>query len=251
MVDRISYKSRYRHHALSNLYLFLLPPSLPVMNFFPILRLTAFVATLVFSIIVLGVSAHITYLTTTYYGVYYTFAAMSIATASLTLLTLPVMIAIDFTRKGAFTSMVVVELSWLGVLWVLWLASAALTADTNANTFVSGCGYISIDVIDQACKEFNAVQAFGFLNWLILLGYTITLIVFAIVAANRGNSGVWTSSTTTTDFFARGAYSGASTVAPEKLNYAPAQPSVVQYPPQSPSGYSTQQQQQPSTYPQV
>ncbi|SJL01476.1 uncharacterized protein ARMOST_04798 [Armillaria ostoyae] len=220
------------------------------MSFLPILRLTALVATLVFSIIVLGLSAHITYLTSTYYGAYFTFAAMSIATACLTLLTLPVMIAIDITRKGAFTSMVVVELSWLGVLWVLWLTSAALTADANVNTFVSGCGYIN-DVINQACKEFNAVEAFGFLNWLILLGYTITLIVFAIIAVNRGNSGVWTSSTTATDFFAKGAYGGASTVAPEKVNYAPAQPSVVQYPPQSPSGYSPQQQQQPSSYPQV
>ncbi|KAK0490533.1 hypothetical protein IW261DRAFT_1546945 [Armillaria novae-zelandiae] len=218
------------------------------MSVLTILRLGALVATLVFSIIVLGLSAHITYLTTTYYGAYFTFAAMSIATACLTLLTLPVMIAIDMTRKGAFTSMVVVELSWLGVLWVLWLTSAALAADATSNTFVSGCGYVN-DLINQACKEFNAVEAFGFLNWLILMGYTITLVVFAIIAANRGNSAVWTSSTTTTDFFAKGAYSGASTVAPEKVT---AQPSVVQYPPQSPSGYSTQQQQQQqSPYPQV
>ncbi|KAK0467847.1 uncharacterized protein EV420DRAFT_1501589 [Desarmillaria tabescens] len=226
------------------------------MSVITILRLTALVATLVFSVIILGLSAHITYLTTTVYGAYFTFAAMSIATACLTILTLPVMIAIDITRKGAFTSMVVVELSWLGVLWVLWLTSAALTADANTKTFVSGCGYINTE-IDQACKEFNAIEAFGFLNWLILLGYTITLIVFAIIAANRGNNGVWTSSSTATDFFARGpgAYSGANTVAPEKVNYAPAQPqpSVVQYPPQSPSAYSAQQPQhtQQSSYPQV
>ncbi|KAG7445983.1 uncharacterized protein BT62DRAFT_146144 [Guyanagaster necrorhizus] len=175
-----------------------------------ILRLTVLIATLVFSVIVLGVSAHITYLTTTFFNAYFTFAAMSIATACLTILTLPVMIAVDITRKGAFTSMVVVELSWLGVLWILWLTSAALTADANSNTFVAGCGYINPE-IDQACKEFNAIEAFDFLTWLILMGYTITLIVFAIIAATRGNAAVWTSSTTTTDFFATG---GA--LAPEK-----------------------------------
>ncbi|KAK0206067.1 hypothetical protein DFS33DRAFT_1312058 [Desarmillaria ectypa] len=229
------------------------------MSLIAILRLTALVVTLVFSVIILGLSAHITYLTTTFYGAYFTFAAMSIATATLTILTLPVMIAIDVTRKGAFTSMVVVELSWLGFLCVLWLTSAALTSDANANTFVSGCGYFNVG-LDQACKEFNAIEAFDFLNWLILIGYTITLIVFAIIAVNRGNRGVWTSSTTATDFFASGVggHSGAGTVAPEKVNYAPAQsaqPSVVQYPPQSLSAYSTQQQQQPhtqqSSYPQV
>ncbi len=40
-VDRSSYKSSCRHTALFNLYLFLLPPSLPAMSFFPILRLIA------------------------------------------------------------------------------------------------------------------------------------------------------------------------------------------------------------------
>lgn len=44
-----------------------------------------------FSVIVLGLSAHVTALTTTYYGGYFTFAALSIATAVLSIVSLPAM----------------------------------------------------------------------------------------------------------------------------------------------------------------
>jgi hypothetical protein len=45
----------------------------------------------VFSFIVLALSAHVTNLTTNFYGVYFTFAALSIATAILSLISLPAM----------------------------------------------------------------------------------------------------------------------------------------------------------------
>jgi len=47
-----------------------------------------------------------------YYGRYYTFGALGIATSSLTLLTLPVMLLYSANRKGAFTSMISVEVAW-------------------------------------------------------------------------------------------------------------------------------------------
>lgn len=62
-------------------------------------------------------------------------------------------------RKGAFSSMVMVELAWLGkklvskgkwrasdcsigVLWLLWLVTAAMAADKNSEVFISNCDYI-------------------------------------------------------------------------------------------------------------
>lgn len=79
--------------------------------------------------------------------------------------------------------MVVVELGTLGVLWVLWLAAGGLAADAISVVWISGCGYVNsksysslsvsrlnsfpTDEIDTACREFSAIAAFGFLNWII------------------------------------------------------------------------------------
>lgn len=44
-------------------------------------------------------------------------------------------IGVDFVRRGAFTSMVLVELVWTFILWVLWLAAAALAAQEQQFVF--------------------------------------------------------------------------------------------------------------------
>lgn len=66
--------------------------------------------------------------------------------------------AIDRSRKGAFTSMIAVEIGWLGrslfvsqeilpdifligFLWIMWLASAATTANTIGGTLT--CDYVA------------------------------------------------------------------------------------------------------------
>lgn len=51
------------------------------------------------------------------------------------------------------------------------------------------------------CRSFQAIEAFAWLNWLILMGYAIALLVLAILAHNRGNQGIWRSSVRDTDFF--------------------------------------------------
>ena len=155
------------------------------------IRVAALGSVALFSLIVLGVAAHVTNLTTYNFGFYFTFAALSIATAVLSLLSLPVMIIVDKMRKGAFTSMIAVELGWLSFLWILWLSSAA-TASQASSGFNRGCRYRS-GLISTTCREFRAIQAFNYLNWIILFGYTGALLAFAIGAANRGIA-AWTAS---------------------------------------------------------
>ncbi|KAF9468767.1 hypothetical protein BDZ94DRAFT_1317362 [Collybia nuda] len=225
----------------------------------PTLRLAALGTVVVFSIIVLGLSSHVTALTTTYYGVYFTFAALSIATAVLSILSLPAMIIIDRLRKGAFTSMILVELAWLGFLWILWLASAGTATQATVLSFALGCNYRNSD-LNTACREFSAIQAFSFLNWLILLGYTLTLFAFSLVAANRGNA-VWTSAVNSADFNAPVTPQhnhGDKTIAPQFSGASqPVYPVQTQYPPQGPvaPGWTGQPQSVPtptqSPYPQV
>ncbi|KAJ7179507.1 hypothetical protein C8R46DRAFT_642643 [Mycena filopes] len=170
----------------------------------PLIRLVALSVVLAFAVIVLGLSAALTATTEKYLGGYFEFAALAIATALITLLTVPVMIALEFMRPGAvFTSMIVVELSWLFIVWVLWLATAADAAQ-EGQIFISNCGDYLDGTVKTACQEAQAVQAFSFLNWIILMIYTIFILVLAITAASRKHTGVWKSSVADAPFFTPG-----------------------------------------------
>ncbi|KAJ6627427.1 hypothetical protein B0H10DRAFT_385806 [Mycena sp. CBHHK59/15] len=167
-----------------------------------LIRLIALSTVLAFSVVVLGLGAALTSTTEKFLEGFFEFAALAIATASLTILTLPVMIALEFLRPGAFTSLIVVELSWLSILWVLWLASAADAAQAGSIFFVAGCGDYGDSIVDAACRETAGIQAFSFLSWLILMVYTILLLVLSIIAASRKHSQVWKSTVAEAPFFA-------------------------------------------------
>lgn len=129
---------------------------------------------MVFSVIVLGLSAHLIALTEQSFSSYLIFCALGVATAGLTIATVPVMyliitsvyssplnlflhrLFIDIMRRGAFTSMILVELIWLCktfiscstwlvtfcravVLWVLWVATAGEAVDASNLLFPTGC----------------------------------------------------------------------------------------------------------------
>jgi len=154
-----------------------------------LLRLVVFSAASLFAIIVLGLAGDLTSLTEAgFRGVFFSFEGMGIAVAVLTLFTLPVMIGIGFVRRGAFTSMVLVELVWTLILWVLWLAAAGLAAEELQFSFgVGNTCNLGNTVDDTECSELSGITAFGFLAWLSLMGYNITLLVYAIIGANRGH----------------------------------------------------------------
>jgi len=171
-------------------------PNIPAL-----LRIPVFGALIVFSIIVLAVDGNlISKLSSSYsvYGSTFTVSAPSwtklgVAVAVLTFISLIPLLAIDILRKGAPTSFVCVELGWLGFLWIMWLATAASTA-SEVN-----CGGVSGIPI---CDEAQAAEAFAFLAWMILMGYWIILLVYTIIAANNGQSGIWTTSVSEADFSA-------------------------------------------------
>ncbi|EJF66609.1 hypothetical protein BD309DRAFT_854006 [Dichomitus squalens] len=141
------------------------------------------------AIVLLGVGAHVLSAVGGLLLPSFPWAGLAVATGVLAFLTVPTMLAIDFIRKGAFTSMIVVELSWLGFLGIMFLASGGAAADTAANYFVS-CSTWSPALARTVCSETSAGAAFGFLGWLPLWAYTGTLLVLLIIQANRGNY-VW------------------------------------------------------------
>lgn len=178
-----------------------------------LVRIPVFAALLVFSLIVLGINAHLIaklHFNFDEFGIHYSISApgwtkLGLATAVLTLVSLLPMLVIDFIRKGAPTSLVVVELGWLGFLWIMWLATAADTAN-NVN-----CGGVTDNGI---CSEAQASEAFAFLAWLLLMAYWVLLLVYAIMAHTKGNNNVWMGSTTDQDFSAGGSHSGAGIAPP-------------------------------------
>ncbi|KAF9225383.1 hypothetical protein BS17DRAFT_794966 [Gyrodon lividus] len=163
-------------------------------------RIAVLALSTIFSIVVLGLAAHLIWLTIQYDNYYLIFCALGIAAAVLSLVTLPVMLVTDFVRRGAFTSMIVVELVWLFILWVLWVATAGEAVSASNYYFTYGCIYTEDPLVNQACHEFQAVEAFAFLNFIILLLYTVFLLISALVATSRGN-GIWLSSVKESTFF--------------------------------------------------
>ncbi|KAG5649334.1 hypothetical protein H0H81_004560 [Sphagnurus paluster] len=226
----------------------------------PTLRLVVLGTVLVFSLVVLGLCAYITS-GSTEDGFYFTFAALGIATSVLSLVSLPVMIVVDNMRKGAFTSLIAVELGWLGFLWIMWLATAGSTSDLANAVRCSA----SIRRNLTGCQIISAIQAFSHLSWLILIAYFIALLSFSIMAANRGNP-VWLQSVKDANFDAPAAPAAAPAPEQTQQQYAAAPVSHTPapagaYPPQgSPApvqqqapGWAGQPQQVPvsSPYPQV
>jgi len=206
------------------------------LGIFSIARLAVFGTTLLFALIVLGLSADILAFTEKSVGGYFYFSALAVATALITLLTIAPMIIIDFIRRGAFTSLIVVEVVWLGILWVLWIATAAYAAYTDGVAYDSvSCSDIPSAAGDakRVCNEFKAIIAFSFLAWVLLMGYTKVLIICAFIGSLRGNK-TWTTTVKDVSFFTRqGKFDNTA------MQQQPQQQQF--YPPQSEQQYSPQQ----------
>jgi len=165
-------------------------------NFLSTARVVTFGTTLLFSFIVMCLSASLISLTEPVF--YYKFSALALSTSLLTLLTVFVMFVIDMLRQGSFFSYIVVEIAWLSLLWIFWLSSGSYAAwtdnqITDAFPLESTCdfGFFHSSAAVQGCHEIKGIMAFSFLLWILLMTYTIVLLVLAIRAHERGNP-AWT-----------------------------------------------------------
>jgi hypothetical protein len=176
---------------------------------FGVIRVVVLGVVCLFSALVLIMGALVTNFTTSLLGGYFTYAAFAIAISALTILTVPVLIVLSISRKGAFPSMVVVELSYLALLWILWLAVGGTIGNIPWINYCSSLSYYYTGY-ESACMETQAMAAFAFLNWLLLMFLDIFLLSLAIVQANRGNAGIWTSCVTDADYSAPAATSATT-----------------------------------------
>ncbi|KAG1754797.1 uncharacterized protein EDB91DRAFT_1095634 [Suillus paluster] len=163
------------------------------MTLFSVVRISIFSLSIIFSLIEIGLNAYFISLTE---PLYFIFSALGVATcASLSLVSVVHRLIVDFIATWGF------HLHDF-ILWVLWVATAGEATYAFNYYFPRGCIYATYDpTYNTYCMEVQAVQAFAFLNFIMLLFYTCTLLVLSIIAANNGRS-VWTSSVKASAFFA-------------------------------------------------
>jgi hypothetical protein len=214
---------------------------MPVFN---TIRLVVFGVTIGFSLIVMGIAAN--FLSTTAKYSLFGFGSVSgfaVATPVLTFVILIPALVLDFVRKGAVTSLTASELGFIGFLWILWLACAS-----NTTSILSGITLDCTGLVSEAasfCSQYQALQAFSWLNWLILFFYWIALLVIALVAQSRGiNKAFMLPTTELASSVPSGGNAGGE---PKNLGYPPGGIPPSTYPPQ---GQYPQQSFTPSQYPQ-
>jgi len=207
------------------------------MGLLHIIRLASLGTVLVFSIVVLGLSANIEALA---HGFDVPWAALPLAVSILTLFAMVPVLVLEHLFKGGITSRLFVEVAWVGLLWVLWLAAGAEAASFGVDA--SQCSRTS-GVFMTECSSIVAITAFSFLNWLILLGWFGTLLVFGAM----GNH--WNSSVPDTDLTKKNA---SATGPGPNMAAAPGAAPYGSYPPQQAPqhGYPQQQAQGYQGHPQ-
>lgn len=204
-----------------------------------------------FAVIILSLAAHWISVTENWLELYYAYVALAVATGVLTIVTVPVMLIIDFLRRGAFTSMILVEVVWLGILWVLWLATGAYAADQLGGFGTTCHSRYYPDWWTTGCSETQAITAFAFLGWIALLGYWIALVTIASISATRGAPNVWYQSVKDANFHpstAKVDLTGAMGAAENKPSTPNAQPAALPqgYPPTAPQPMGPQTGYQPT-----
>ncbi|KZT57785.1 hypothetical protein CALCODRAFT_495835 [Calocera cornea HHB12733] len=170
------------------------------MKIYAIGRLVLHALVLIFSIVLLGVSANLVALGNKY-GLSLIWAQLALAVSVITLAVMIPVLVLDRVRRNALPSWTAAELGWNGVLWVLWLACAGYA--TNALQGLD-CGSRSYEVLyldyylgkkgQAVCQQAQAIEALSWLNWIFLFALFWWLLITALVYHNASQGTVWMSS---------------------------------------------------------
>jgi hypothetical protein len=112
-----------------------------------------------------------------------------------------------YVEIAFYNTLISIRLNPCSFLSSLPLAAAADTAS------VVNCGNdaLLIPAWQQICAEAQTAEAFSFLAWLLCMTYWIALLIFAIMAHSKGNTGIWTDGVRDADWSGRG-YASSSKV---------------------------------------
>jgi len=175
---------------------------------------------------------------------------LGIAVSCLSIISLPLFFGLGTMRNRVFTSMILFEIIWFFVLWLLWVGTAGDAVAGATYYFPLGCSsYVSL--ANQYCIEFTVVEALAFVNFFCAFIYYDVIFLYAIINAVRGRS-IWTSSVKEAVTGTPGAVNSGYPMGQPQYNAPPMQygaypPNV---PPNQPYNAYPQQAQPYSAYPQ-
>ncbi|BGO90581.1 hypothetical protein NBRC10512_005301 [Rhodotorula toruloides] len=86
------------------------------------------------------------------------------------------------TAATSFLFSIASHAVWIGITWVFWLAGAAAITDTLGGGL--DCGNFHL----AHCHQLNAVEAFGWINW-ILITFLLAFVLFAGARSARSGNG--------------------------------------------------------------
>ncbi|KAG1779638.1 hypothetical protein EV702DRAFT_1213152 [Suillus placidus] len=144
--------------------------------------------TLILAIVVLGISGHLLAIRPTDY---WRFAALAVAVSSVTILTFPVILIVNsFTGVDSNITQerIMGEAAWLTIMWILWLSTGANATRAARVHFLPGACSLLSGYPNQICNEFKVVEAFAYINFIILLCYMVGLVVYEFMRdESQGN----------------------------------------------------------------
>ncbi|KAG8926562.1 hypothetical protein FRC02_008806 [Tulasnella sp. 418] len=114
-------------------------------------------------------------------------AGFVLGVASVTLLFIFARLMVGIIGKGALISLVWFELAWTAILAILWLAASS---NLNALGIDLACQYVTYL---KECQLHTAMHALCWCTWVTCFGWFSSLLILAVIAANRGNPKVWSS----------------------------------------------------------
>ncbi|KAI0343820.1 hypothetical protein BDW22DRAFT_1211459 [Trametopsis cervina] len=146
------------------------------MGWLQVSRLIVLYSTSLFSLAILAISIHLLSLNQPSPIC----AALSLSASISTFFTLPVIIYLDYFRRGVHASPILVEISWLSLLGVLWLVASGV-----ALSFAPG--HASFCRAERtSCMEVTLVGGLSIASCILLISYASTLLLKSVLVCSTG-----------------------------------------------------------------
>ncbi|KAF5366280.1 hypothetical protein D9758_005663 [Tetrapyrgos nigripes] len=108
------------------------------------------------------------------------------------LVTLTIMLGLDFATANSFTGRPQFEIGLFGLLTIFWLAFNSFSTSRWGHVTMS-CNAIpsGFDDVKGWCTDLNALKAFVWIEWVMFFLTTIITFRYVVTQKNRGNTHVF------------------------------------------------------------
>lgn len=116
------------------------------------------------------------------------FAGSGVGIAAFSLLVVLPVTVMNFVRQRSGAAIVLLEIGWVSILMILWVTAAGQAA--SAGIFSGGCSNADDDV-QSLCMQYQALEGFEWLQFIILLVWLAVVMAVAAMAHFQGHTRVW------------------------------------------------------------